>query len=79
MWGEDKVWLHYRKDIMAADMSAASFLSGYLRNLTVTRLYTNNLEVIDLQKYKVIKQAPKVHTALRERTTVPFVFVVGKN
>lgn len=79
MWGQDKVWLHYRKDIMAADMNAASFLSSFLRNLTINKTYTQHLEVVDLQKYKVVKQAPKVQTALRERTSVPFVFVVGKN
>jgi hypothetical protein len=79
MWGQDKVWLHYRKDIMAADMNDASFLSAFLRNLTISRTYTQHLEVVDLQKYKVVKQAPKVHTALRERTSVPFVFVIGKN
>ena len=79
MWGEDKVWLNYRKDIMAADMQAATFLSSFLRNLAINKGYAQHLEVIDLQKYKVLKQAPKVLVSLRERIGVPFVFTVGKN
>lgn len=79
MWGQDKVWLHYRKDIMAADIDAASFLSAYLRNMAISKTHTQHLEVIDLQKYKIVKQALKVQAALRERSTIPFVFVVGKN
>jgi hypothetical protein len=80
MWsGQDKVWLQYRKDIMAADVQAATFLSSYLRNMAINKTYSKYLEVVDLQRYKVIKQAPKVSVAVRERSQVPFVFVIGKN
>jgi hypothetical protein len=37
------------------------------------------MEVIDLQKYKVIKQKAKVRKSLKERRDVPFVFAFNKN
>jgi hypothetical protein len=80
MWkGQDKTWLHYVKDIIAADVYSAVFLASYLRQVAITKSYVPALEVIDLQKYKVIKETKKVSQALRERMSVPFVFVVGKN
>lgn len=71
--------MHYVKDIIAADVYSAVFLASYLRQVAITKSYVPALEVIDLQKYKVIKETKKVSQALRERMSVPFVFVVGKN
>jgi len=80
MWqGQDKTWLHYVKDIIAADVYSAVFLASYLRQGAIRKTYVPALEVIDLQKYKVIKEVKKVNMALRERIHIPFVFVVGKN
>ena len=79
MWQRNNVWLHYVKNIIAADVSSAVFLASYLRYCGMTRNYVSSLEVIDLQKYKVIKQQAKVRIALRDRVKIPFVFVVGKN
>jgi len=79
MWYSDRVWLHYVKNIIAADIPSAVFLASYLRYTGVTRKYTSSLEVIDLQRYKIIKKAGKVYASLRERTNIPFVFVVCKN
>lgn len=80
MWsGQQKVWIHYRHDIMAADVSTAIMLSAFLRHTSIHKLHTHYLEVIDLQRYKVIKQPKKVQMALKERSSIPFVFVAGKN
>ena len=79
MWRENNLWLHYVKNIIAADVTSAVFLASYLRRSRITRNYTSSLEVVDLQKYKVIRQENKVRIALRERTNIPFVFVIGKN
>jgi len=76
---EDNLWLHYVKNIIAADMRSAVFLASYLRYTGISKDYVSSLEVIDLQKYKVIKKAEKVRVALYERRNIPFVFVVGKN
>jgi hypothetical protein len=80
MWGKrNKVWIHYQRNIIAADVYAAVFLSAYLRHASIQRLHTWQMEVIDLQKYKLIRQPGKVHQAIKERLDVPFVFLVGKN
>ena len=80
MWkGQDKTWLHYVKDIIAADVYSAVFLASYLRQTAIRKSYLSALEVIDLQKYKVVTEARKVNATLKERLNIPFVFVVGKN
>lgn len=80
MWsGYDKVWMHYINDIIAADVYSAVFLATYMRQTVLTKQYINFLEIIDLQKYKVIRSFPKVRSAIKERSKIPFVFVVSKN
>ncbi len=76
---ENNVWLHYVKNIIAADVPSAVFLASYLRYSSITKDYASSLEVMDLQKYKVIRQVDKVRNALRNRANIPFVFVIGKN
>ncbi|MES2701363.1 MAG: hypothetical protein V4649_01935 [Bacteroidota bacterium] len=60
-------------------MSSAVFLASYLRYTDLSKNYASAMEVIDLQRYRVIKQDTKVRIALRDRLHIPFVFVVGKN
>ena len=79
MWRENNLWLHYVKNIIAADITSAMFLASVLRQLQINRKYASSLEVIDLQKYKVIRQEKKVKAALVERIKLPFVFVTCKN
>ena len=75
----DHVWINYSKNIIAADAGSAVFLASFLQYLGTGYEYVSALEIIDLQKYKVIKQKLKIRAALRERIHVPFIFVVGKN
>jgi hypothetical protein len=79
MWEKQDTWLHYLKNIMAADIGSAIFLAIYLRQNNITKNYVSALEVIDLQKYKVIKQKNKVKAALNDALGTPFIFFVGKN
>lgn len=80
MWhGDNKVWLHYLKNIIAADIYSAVFLASYLRHIGIHKKYIPSLEIIDLQKYKVIKKEGLVRAALKDRIHIPFVFVVCKN
>jgi hypothetical protein len=80
MWsGSNKVWLQHRKDIMAAETADGKFLADYLRFMTLNRSYISNIEVVDLQRYRVIKEQNKVRIALAQRIDVPFVFIIGKN
>ena len=79
MWNGNNVWLHYVKNIIAADVPSAVFLASYLKYSGISKEYASSLEIIDLQKYKVVKHTPKVKQALKERMHIPFVFAVGKN
>lgn len=79
MWHGNKVWLHYVKNIIAADLSSAVFLASYLRHTSVSKDYTAALEVVDLQKYKIITHPVKVRRFINDRMHIPFIFVVGKN
>jgi len=75
----DHVWINYSKSIIAADAGSAVFLASFLSYMGHSQDYTSAIEIMDLQKYKVIKQQRQVRTSLRDRTKIPFVFVVGKN
>jgi len=79
MWQGENAWLHYVKNIIAADIHSAVFLASYLRYTGISRDYASSLEVMDLNKYKVISKPSKVRDALRDRKNLPFVFIVGKN
>ena len=79
MWRKDKVWMHYLNDIISADVSTAVFLSSFMRHLARTGQHAQALEVMDVQRYRVVRKTAKVRSTLHSRLHVPFVFVVGKN
>jgi hypothetical protein len=80
MWSRrNKVWSHYRGDIMAGDAIDAAFLANYIRFCAIQRLYLSSFEVVDLQKYKIIKKPGKVFNAIQQRAHIPFVFICSKN
>ena len=80
MWGKRNIaWIHYQRNIIAADVYAAVFLSAYTRHAAIQRLHTYQMEVMDLQKYKLINKPEKVYVALKDLADEPFVFIVGKN
>ena len=80
MWrGQDKVWMTYLNGIVAADLYSAVLLSSYMRQSVRTCQYAQALEIIDLQRYKMIRQFVKVRKTLKKRIDLPFIFVIGKN
>lgn len=79
MWQGENIWLKYVKNIIAADVTSAIFLASFLRRNNINKKYAASLEVIDLQKYKVIKKEFKVRSALNNAVNIPFIFFVGKN
>lgn len=79
MWNRNRVWIQYLRNITAADRNSAVFLSSYLRRIGISKDYVRALEIYDLQKYKVIKDAGKIKNSLKERKNKPFVFVGCKN
>ena len=72
-------WISYSQSIVAANAPSAVFLASFLNFMGTSKNYASALEIIDLQKYKVIRKQQKVRIALCERLNIPFVFVVGKN
>ena len=71
--------MHYLHDIIAADLASGVFLAHFLRQLRLTRNYVSSLEIMDLQRYKVITKPSKVKVSIRNADESSFVFVVGKN
>ncbi len=80
MWGkQNKTWMRYQQEVMATDLVSAVLLLGYLRFVSVKKLPGYSMEVVDLQRYKVIRKPAKVRQALRENSRMPFVFAYGLN
>jgi hypothetical protein len=79
MWsGSNKVWMHYLNDIIAADVASAVLLSSYMRQMR-GHGFASLHEVVDLQRYKMIRTPRKVSLAMQERLHLPFVFAINKN
>lgn len=80
MWyGNNKTWTQFISGISASDEATAHFLWRYTRYLIVNRAQLAAMEVIDLQKYKIIKHPRKVRQAFNDRLHIPFVFLSCKN
>jgi len=80
MWGyNDKVWMHYR-EVLASDKSSAFFLSRYMRHMLINRTYLQCAEIIDLQRYKLIKSSSrKMRQYVNEKLREPFIFLYCNN
>ena len=68
-------WLHYIKDIIAADVYSAVLLARYMRSAEINKMYLPNVEIIDLRRSKIFTKS-SVSDAINAD---PFIFVVGKN
>ena len=80
MWsGHDKVWIHYENDSIASDSQSASFLESFTYRMHLHGTFVLFYEIIDLQRYKIIKKPALVNNSLYKINTIPFVFLHGKN
>ena len=81
MWErkQNKVWIKYSNEILAIDSSSARFLVDYLHFVLINRSHIPSHEVIDLQRYKIIREERKVRSAIREKLHVPFIFLSCNN
>lgn len=80
MWGKsNKVWIKYQRDVLATDVYSAVFLSAFLRHSEIQKLYSWQMEVIDLQRYKLIKKPSRIQRVVKSREREPFIFIIGKN
>lgn len=80
MWGkQNKVWIQYKNNIIASDVNTAIFLSRYIKHSAIHKTYIPTLEILDLQRYKLITNPRKVKAALKDKLDTPFVFTICKN
>ncbi len=80
MWGNNnKVWMRYT-GVLACDDCSALFLSRYIRFITMNRYYLDTVEVIDLQRYRIIKPTSrKLKQYVNEKLNSPFIFLNCNN
>ena len=80
MWGGfNKVWTRYTDDLIASDKQSAYFLETFTHRMRVQKTFVYYFEIIDMQRYKVIRKPRLVTGALEKVNKVPFIFLVGKN
>lgn len=80
MWdGNNKVWIHFSKNIVASDGTSARFLADYLNYLHINRTFLDTIEILDLQRHKRITDKRKIKRTLKERMHIPFIFIASRN
>jgi hypothetical protein len=79
MWYKNRVWIHYIKNIVAADVASAVFLASYIKQVGEEKEYLSTIEIYDLQKYRVIRDTKKIRASIREKLNKPFIFIASKN
>lgn len=77
---DEKIWLHFPQDIIASGGNEANYLAWFLRWTCVSRTYLRYLEVIDLQRYRLITRRNKIYSIIRnDRSDQAFIFIINKN
>lgn len=71
--------MHYIHDIIASDVASGVFLAHFLRQARIAKTFVSALEVVDLQRYKIVRKAHKVRDILSATNEEPFVFIISKN
>lgn len=80
MWSrKHEIWKRYHEDVLAMDNYDAFFLSAYIRHANLHRIDAHVTEVIDLQRYRLIRKPGLVRSALREKKHEPFIFFFSLN
>ncbi len=76
-----RIWKQYTQNISAVNHQEALYLLHYLTFMQITRNYLNFIEIIDLQRYRIVKDKKKVHKFLsRSAKDAPhFLFPVNMN
>ena len=76
----EKIWLHFPQDIIASGGNDANYLAWFLRWTYVSRTYLRYLEVVDLQRYRLISRKNKIYNIIRSNPAdQAFLFIVNKN
>jgi hypothetical protein len=79
LWEQQKDWHYYDTGLMATGYRDALLLKKWFRTIVLDHKETIFFCVADLQRYKLITKPVKVGLAMRERSRIPFIFIIGKN
>jgi len=79
LWKKQEDWQYYDTGLMATGYADALFLKKWFRSVLFNNREAQFFNVADLQRYRLYNNPSKVGIAMRERSKIPFVFVIGKN
>ena len=75
-----RTWKQYPQNITAINNREALYLLHFLTYVHITRSYLDLTEVVDLQRYRIVRKKSTVSKILaRPQTRDCFVFPVNKN
>lgn len=80
MWRRtSKTWSLFPHEIVATQAKDATCLYHFVRHVKANRMIAAWVEVVDLQRYRLVSHVPKVRNYLREKQDEPFIFFHFKN
>lgn len=74
----EKIWKQYPQNITAVNNKEALYLLHYLSYVRITQCHIRLTEIIDLQRYRIIRKKHLVSRMLADRDRL-FLFPVNKN
>lgn len=76
----EKIWKHYPQDITAINNQEAIYILHYISFVRITRSYLHLTEIVDLQRYRLVKKKAQVLKMLSlDQGDSAFLFPVNKN
>lgn len=76
----EKIWKHYPQDITAINNQEAVYILHFMSFVRMTRSYLHLTEIIDLQRYRLVRKKAQVQKLLaRDAQDRIFLFTVNKN
>jgi len=76
----EKIWKYYPKSVLALSHDEALYLSQFLSKIRHTRHYISLMEIIDLQRYRLIRKKNMIQRMLAmDFDRQKFLFIFNKN
>lgn len=77
---KEKYWKCFGEDTLAVYHGDAQFLRRFLKQATLSKSYLKSYEVVDVQKYRLVKSQRKVAALLKLKPAEQyFIFPVNLN
>jgi hypothetical protein len=76
----EKIWKYYPKSVLALSHEEALYLNEFLSKVRHTKYYISLMEIIDLQRYRLIRKKNIIQRMLTmDFDKQKFLFVLNKN